>query len=103
VAASCGDQPQLRIRASVHFFSQRQCFPVRRKAPVVCLYYERLSALRAELRITPAEILGCVIAHEIGHLELGADSHSQTFLMRAQWDSKSLSDASKGQLRFSRS
>jgi hypothetical protein len=65
------------------------------------VYYDRVSALRAELAIAPAEILGCVIAHEIGHLELGADSHSKTGLMRAHWDSKSLSDAAKGQLLFS--
>jgi hypothetical protein len=65
------------------------------------VYYERVSALRAEPMIAPAEILGCVIAHEIGHLELGRDSHSKTGLMRAHWDSKSLSDAAKGQLLFS--
>jgi hypothetical protein len=65
------------------------------------VYYERVSALRAEPRIAPAEILGCVIAHEIGHLELGADSHSKTGLMRAHWDSKTLADAAIGQLLFS--
>ena len=65
------------------------------------VFYEQLSALRSEETIAPAEILGCVIAHEIGHLELGADSHSKTGLMRAHWDSKSLSDAAKGQLFFS--
>jgi hypothetical protein len=65
------------------------------------VFYEQLSALRPEEAIAPAEILGCVIAHEIGHLELGADSHSKTGLMRAHWDSKSLSDAAKGQLFFS--
>jgi hypothetical protein len=67
------------------------------------VYYDRLSALRAEEPIAPAEILGYVIAHEIGHLELGADSHSKTGLMRAHWDTKSLSDAAKGQLLFSAS
>jgi hypothetical protein len=65
------------------------------------VYYERVSALRAEEAIAPAEILGCVIAHEIGHIELGAGSHSKSGLMRAHWDSKSLSDAAKGQLLFS--
>lgn len=65
------------------------------------VYYERLSTLRAEGAIATPEILGCVIAHEIGHLELGADSHSKTGLMRAHWDSKYLSDAAKGQLFFS--
>jgi hypothetical protein len=65
------------------------------------VFYGQLSALRLEEAMAPAEILGCVIAHEIGHLELGADSHSKTGLMRAHWDDKSLSDAAKGQLFFS--
>jgi hypothetical protein len=65
------------------------------------VYYERVSALRSESTIAPAEVLGCVIAHEIGHLELGLDSHSKSGLMRAHWDSQSLFDAAKGQLLFS--
>jgi hypothetical protein len=65
------------------------------------VYYDRVSALRTEEALAPAEVLGCVIAHEIGHLELGLDSHSKTGLMRAHWDNKSLSDAAKGQLLFS--
>jgi hypothetical protein len=65
------------------------------------IYYDRVSAPRAEPMIAPAEILGCVIAHEIGHLELGLDSHSKSGLMRAHWDNTSLSDAAKGQLLFS--
>jgi hypothetical protein len=65
------------------------------------VYYERVTALRTEPVTPSAELLGCVIAHEIGHLELGLDSHSKTGLMRAHWDNKSLSDAAKGQLLFS--
>jgi hypothetical protein len=65
------------------------------------VYYERVTAFRTEPVTPSAEILGCVIAHEIGHLELGPDSHSKTGLMRARWDNKSLSDAAKGQLLFS--
>jgi hypothetical protein len=67
------------------------------------VYYAKVSALHPETAIAPAEILGYVISHEIGHLELGLDSHSKTGLMRALWDSKSLSDAAKGQLLFSSS
>jgi hypothetical protein len=65
------------------------------------VYYERVTALRTEPLASSAEIFGCVIAHEIGHLELGLDSHSKTGLMRAHWDNKSLSAAAQGQLLFS--
>jgi hypothetical protein len=64
------------------------------------IYYGRISSLRSDLLLSPSEILGCVIAHEIGHLQLGPNSHSRTGLMRAHWDAKSLSEAAKGQLLF---
>jgi hypothetical protein len=31
-------------------------------------------------------ILGCMMAHEIGHLLLGSDSHSENGIMRGQWE-----------------
>lgn len=31
-------------------------------------------------------ILGCVVAHEIGHLLLGSNSHSDSGIMRARWE-----------------
>jgi hypothetical protein len=35
--------------------------------------------------LTDATFLGHVIAHEIGHLLLGANSHSPVGIMRPQW------------------
>ena len=46
-------------------------------------------------------VLGCVIAHEIGHLLLGADSHSGSGLMQRQWRRESVRKAMTGALLFS--
>jgi hypothetical protein len=40
------------------------------------------------------------MAHEIGHLLLGSNSHSATGIMRAQWSRKDLQRASLEILRF---
>jgi hypothetical protein len=47
------------------------------------------------------QILGHVIAHELGHL-LGLDSHSPTGIMRADWSRTDLEDAFSGNLLFAR-
>jgi hypothetical protein len=47
------------------------------------------------------QILGHVIAHELGHLQ-GLDSHSATGVMRADWDSADLQDAIQGCFQFTR-
>jgi len=47
------------------------------------------------------ELLGCVIAHEIGHLLLGPHAHSPAGLMRAHWGPNELREAASGNLYFS--
>jgi hypothetical protein len=46
-------------------------------------------------------ILGDVIAHEIGHLLLGSNSHSPTGIMCAKWDQEYLRKAVMGFQKFS--
>jgi hypothetical protein len=47
-----------------------------------------------------SKILGHVIAHEMGHLLLPPNSHSQSGVMNADWDSEQLLRMVKGLLQF---
>jgi len=46
------------------------------------------------------QVLGAAIAHEIGHLFLGPNSHSPVGIMRAGWDEGDLKRASQDNLTF---
>lgn len=56
-------------------------------------------AFRAEGMDVPT-ILGGVMAHEIGHLLLGLDSHSPTGIMQAHWGRKQVRELLKRDLLF---
>jgi hypothetical protein len=45
-------------------------------------------------------ILGCVIAHEIGHLLLGLNSHSASGIMQGNWERGQIRKAMTGTLLF---
>jgi len=45
-------------------------------------------------------ILGCVIAHEIGHLLLGSNSHSVSGIMQGRWERLQIRQAVTGTLLF---
>lgn len=67
------------------------------------VYYE--SALLLAQRSTDSAssvstILGCLIAHEMGHLLLGANQHTASGLMQAQWDIGQIKRAMMGTLLF---
>jgi hypothetical protein len=47
-----------------------------------------------------AEILGHVMAHEIGHLVLRSERHSQVGIMRAKWNVQDWENAAQGHLNF---
>jgi hypothetical protein len=65
------------------------------------LFYEPIRQLQEQTDGSPAVILGHAMAHELGHLLLGTNSHSPSGLMRAHWTREDLADASKGNLRLS--
>jgi hypothetical protein len=51
-------------------------------------------------RAMSGDILPCVIAHEIGHLLLGQNSHSPTGIMAGEWSAEELRDAGQCRLLF---
>jgi len=64
------------------------------------VYYNNLAANREHTRLSDGDMLGFVIAHEVGHLLLGSNSHSPSGLMQARWDSTALHSALRHTLLF---
>jgi hypothetical protein len=65
------------------------------------VFFDRVKASASELRLNTAHILGNVIAHELGHLLLGENAHSNWGLMCAWWSPQQLLSANRGELSFS--
>jgi hypothetical protein len=65
------------------------------------LFYDRAVRLHETTTASLPTLLGHAIAHELGHLLLGTNSHSPTGIMRARWQPADLADASQGRLLFS--
>jgi hypothetical protein len=65
------------------------------------LFYKRVLQIHETSQLSLATILGHGLAHEVGHLLLGTNSHSPLGLMRAVWQTADLASASKGRLLFS--
>jgi hypothetical protein len=65
------------------------------------VFYSRVQDLQQQGGASASSVLGHVLAHEIGHLLLGTNSHSATGIMRAQWYAEELRAAGMGDLLFS--
>lgn len=66
------------------------------------VYYEHAvrGSQRARVPIDLPLILGCIMAHEIGHMLLGPNSHSTGGIMRGEWDAESIRLMTMGTLLF---
>ena len=64
------------------------------------VFYDNVASLSRQSLRNSGLVLGSVMAHELGHLVLGTNSHSASGLMKAHWDSYELKKMSMGQLRF---
>jgi hypothetical protein len=64
------------------------------------VYFNILAASSVIESVHAGDLVGLVIAHELGHLLLGRDSHSATGLMAPVWQASEVRMASKGILFF---
>jgi len=71
-------------------------------ASAAWLFYQRVEHLAESKDAGQAQILGHAMAHEIGHVLLGPNRHSNRGIMRANWDRGVLQEAARGQLLFTR-
>ncbi len=67
------------------------------------IYFERLLAISRRENRPAGLVLGCVIAHELGHLLLNMKGHSRTGIMSFPVTRQYLSQASRGRLVFAAS
>ena len=64
------------------------------------IFWTRAQQLQIHSGVDLGLILGSVMAHEMGHLLLGANSHSVAGLMQAHWRSEELDRIAVGTLLF---
>jgi hypothetical protein len=57
-------------------------------------------AVRDDAEFEVHFILGCVMAHEIGHLLIGSNGHSSSGVMQASWERKQIRQAVTSSLLF---
>lgn len=67
---------------------------------IASVFYHRAVELEAGKPGARAEILGGILAHEIGHLLLAENSHSGTGVLRALWGDQDLRMIACGRLWF---
>lgn len=70
---------------------------------VAGVFFDRAKTLSENHRRDLGTVLGHLVAHELGHLLLGANSHARDGLMAAVWRGDHLQRAAMGGLRFDES
>jgi len=64
------------------------------------VFYNRVQQRTNAEKISLAQVLGHAMAHEVGHLLLGSNSHSSRGIMRAIWSAADIQRMTKGDLLF---
>ena len=64
------------------------------------IFYDRVRSLAGGASAPVEILLGRVMAHEIGHLLLGENSHSRTGIMRGSWTDRELSMEARHEMLF---
>jgi hypothetical protein len=93
--------PGLRLIAGANKFQDAE-FGYTAIPVLVTVYYEKV--LRRSQRDNSAAdlpvLLGCVMAHELGHLLLQAPGHSNRGIMQPQWGAVQIRQALMGEFQF---
>lgn len=77
-----------------------ESFPFAREGNRVTVFFDRVEDYAQHNPFFLPQILGHVLAHEIGHVLLGTNSHSWTGLMKAHWDAADYFTIRAKQLNF---
>lgn len=77
-----------------------ESFPFAREGNRVIVFFDRVEDYAQRNPFFLPRILGHVLAHEIGHVLLGTNSHSWTGLMKAHWDNADYRVICSKQLSF---
>jgi hypothetical protein len=67
---------------------------------IVNVFWDRVQNEAARYNVPISDMLAQVIAHEIGHLLLGSNSHSSNGIMMGRWRLKDLGSISRGGIGF---
>jgi hypothetical protein len=65
------------------------------------VFYESVETLHQQCNASVPRVLGHVMAHELGHLLLGSNAHTEIGIMRPHWFSEQLRAVERGALFFS--
>lgn len=65
------------------------------------IFFQRVMDVAESGKVPTEKVLGHAVAHEIGHLLLGSNSHSAAGLMKANWHPGDLKLLSMGRFHFS--
>ena len=66
------------------------------------VFFDRIAEAHRSFGTDKSQLLGTVVAHEIGHLLLGSHAHSQIGIMAPVWAEENLRNISMGHLLFTR-
>ena len=69
---------------------------------LVYAFYGRVDSYARQHAKPVAQVLGHVMAHELGHLLLPHGSHAKSGIMTAEWDRKQIEQIGRGWLSFTR-
>lgn len=93
---------EMSTKASKRRVELGYALPLSKGFGVICgVYVDRTFDLAESLGLQPHVVLGHAIAHEIGHLLLGHNSHARDGIMIAKWGDGEIRLAKSGRLEFS--